>query len=490
MSLSKPQLIRAYPRLYAALGAISLITITTAVLRRYWRAKEKTRWIDALPGPPGIPIFGNMFQLEKLNYLPQQLEQWAWEYGPLYKIKVGQRVVVIISDPSIVQQQLKDRPHRLTRQPAVITVFKELKMHGLFSNEGEEWKLSRQWIAPVFSPGKVAKGKHMMTHHALLLRERFVEHARVHQATFDKWFPSDGAARVLYNPKEMPSLWEEIGERALAIMINFAFAHGKEDFISLKLIERLKSVFLSVNERVQSNFPTWRFYHTKQDRENLKTIEVLHEAVDQIIESLQKEQQDERKDERMHTLLESLLYEKAGEQEEDEENRILARSAEKASRLTLDQIKGNLLQVIIAGYETTANTTNNILHLLATQSSAQARFHAEVDSVLGSLAQSTSVDDLGPILQQDLTTLFPYTYAIVRESIRLHPASSFMATFTKEDWEIRGHVLPPGSLSILLVRTAALRRCPTPQPFEFRPERWIEAGENERKIMSLDSSGF
>lgn len=78
MSFSNQQLIRADPKLYAALGAISLVAVTTTVLRRYWRAKEKTRWIDVLPGPPGVPIFGNMFQLEKLDYLPLQLEQWAW----------------------------------------------------------------------------------------------------------------------------------------------------------------------------------------------------------------------------------------------------------------------------------------------------------------------------------------------------------------------------------------------------------------------------
>lgn len=66
-----------------------------------------------------------------------------------------------------------------------------------------------------------------MAHQALLLRERFIEHARAHQATLDQWFPSNGAARVLYNPKDMPSLWGEIGERALAVMVNFAFAHGK-----------------------------------------------------------------------------------------------------------------------------------------------------------------------------------------------------------------------------------------------------------------------
>lgn len=62
---------------------------------------------------------------------------WVFrEYGPLYKIRIGQRVIIIVSDPDIVQQQLRDRPHRLTRQPATIPVFKELKMHGLFSNEG------------------------------------------------------------------------------------------------------------------------------------------------------------------------------------------------------------------------------------------------------------------------------------------------------------------------------------------------------------------
>ena len=38
-----------------------------------------------IPGPTGIPIFGNSFQLE-LSKLPMILAHWGCHYGPLYKI--------------------------------------------------------------------------------------------------------------------------------------------------------------------------------------------------------------------------------------------------------------------------------------------------------------------------------------------------------------------------------------------------------------------
>ncbi|RUP31298.1 cytochrome P450, partial [Jimgerdemannia flammicorona] len=470
------------PNITVTLGVMSLATAAIALLS-YWRSFSKKQSKEIFPGPPGIPILGNLLQINP-NYFPLQLEQWSWEYGPIFKVKMPGVEWIVLSDPDIINQQLKERPNRYSRTTKLISLFKELRTHGLFSSEASDWKQSRQWIAPQFAPGKVARSKSLVIHHALLLRERLDEHAKNHQITYEKWFPKEDHVssavgkkhtdRVFYNPKELSPVWSEFSDRALAVIINYAFAH----------------VLATINHHLVTPLSTWRFYSTASDRDANKAVTLVNEVIDNIAESIRKDKENgKRKDEgHINTLLESLLYEKVGEGD-DFEDAELARSAEKASRLTLEQIKGNLIQVIIAGYDTTANTMNNILYAFACNPTVQARFHSEVDSILGDLAVSTSTSDLTEFFHQDPTVQFPYTYGVMRESMRLYSVAPLQMVESNEDTILDGHVLPKGTIMVHLYRPASLRSCPTGDPFEFKPERWIECTDEEKKIMAQNAYG-
>jgi hypothetical protein len=71
---------------------------------------ERTRTADAailreitdLPSPRGIPILGNALQLDPPR-LHQQLEGWAREFGPFYRLKLGKRDFVVVADHTAYQ---------------------------------------------------------------------------------------------------------------------------------------------------------------------------------------------------------------------------------------------------------------------------------------------------------------------------------------------------------------------------------------------------
>ena len=60
----------------------------------------KLRYAD-LPGPKGVPFFGNAFQLDK-DRLHQQLEGWAREFGPSFRVRIANRRMLILSDHKVV----------------------------------------------------------------------------------------------------------------------------------------------------------------------------------------------------------------------------------------------------------------------------------------------------------------------------------------------------------------------------------------------------
>jgi len=101
------------------------------------------RRVSDLPGPGGLPLLGNFLQLD-LARLHEILEGWAERYGPLYRYRMGPRSVVVVSDPHLSQQVLRQRPETFRRLSNVEPVFAEMGIAGVFSAEGDAWRAQRR----------------------------------------------------------------------------------------------------------------------------------------------------------------------------------------------------------------------------------------------------------------------------------------------------------------------------------------------------------
>lgn len=77
------------------------------------------------PGPPTLPILGNIHQVQhlELHYLLRtksclqmpsrdahlQFEKWAREYGPIYSLMLGTKVLIVLSSDEAVKELLDRR---------------------------------------------------------------------------------------------------------------------------------------------------------------------------------------------------------------------------------------------------------------------------------------------------------------------------------------------------------------------------------------------
>lgn len=113
---------------------------------------------------------------------------------------------------------------------------------------------------------------------------------------------------------------------------------------------------------------------------------------------------------------------------------LLMAETEDGERMSDAQARDEIVTLFLAGHETTANTLNWTWMLLAQHPEVEARFHAELDSVLGGRTPTLA----------DLKTL-PYTEMVIKESLRLYPPAWSYSRMALKDVEIAGYSVAAGT---------------------------------------------
>ena len=107
--------------------------------------------VEDLPGPRGLPVFGNALQFEPgANHAV--FERWAREYGPLFRFRFGKVTAIGVSEPALMTALLRHRPVELARSPRISTLIEELGFRGLFTAEGERWRRQRRLVMRALTP--------------------------------------------------------------------------------------------------------------------------------------------------------------------------------------------------------------------------------------------------------------------------------------------------------------------------------------------------
>jgi cytochrome P450 len=128
------------------------------------------------------------------------------------------------------------------------------------------------------------------------------------------------------------------------------------------------------------------------------------------------------------------------------------------------QLRDEVMTLLLAGHETTANALAWAWYLLATAPDVEARLHAEIDA-LGT----------GPLGADDLGRL-PYTRAVLAETMRLYPPAWIVGRRALDAYEVDGHVLAPRT--VVMMSQWLVHRDPRwwPDAESFQPERWLPGG--------------
>lgn len=68
------------------------------------------------PGPPTLPLIGNLHQMPTKN-AHLQFQKWAKEYGPVYSLMLGAKVAIVLSSDVVVKDLLDKRSSIYSGRP-------------------------------------------------------------------------------------------------------------------------------------------------------------------------------------------------------------------------------------------------------------------------------------------------------------------------------------------------------------------------------------
>jgi len=370
------------------------------------------------PGPRGLPLIGEArsFARDPLAFLTRAAEQ----YGDIVNFRLGRLDVFFVRHPDYVREVLITQRANFT-MTSLRAKINAVVGEGLFTSRGELHARQQRLMLPVFRKSRIEAYAGQMAELSRRMRDQWQAGTTIDIADEMMKLTMLIAAQALFE--------QDIGSDTRAVSRNIG--------ITLEFFTRLSSPFLKL--LLALPLPaTLRFK---------KAVRDLDTVIYRMIER-RRDSAATGKD------LLSLLM-----QAKDDQTNV---------HMTEKQLRDEVLTLLIAGHETTANVLAWTFYLLAQRPDAEQRMHDEAKAVLGGRAAFGAAD----------LDRLAYTRRVMQEGLRLYPPGWFVGRQAQADVKLGGYTVPRGA--VVLVSQYVTHRDARffEDPDRFKPERWEDGLED------------
>jgi cytochrome P450 len=373
--------------------------------------------VTSVPAVPGLPVLGNLlaFRSDRLA-----LQDEAMRVGPIARLQMLHVPVYVVSCADLAHRVLVDEAAAY-KKSAALQFLAPLLGDGLLTSEGETHKRHRKLLAPAFAPRRLAAYGEVMVAET--------------RAQLARWTPG----RELDLSREMMELTLAIAGRTLF----GADVRGDARTVAAGLELAMRSMEDNLTSIVQLGYRWPLPRHLRMRRAVAQLDEVVYRLI-----------ADGRR---------------AGTDRGDVLSMLLM-AAEDGQRLTDREVRDEVMTLLLAGHETTANALTWTWYELGRNPGALARLEDELRRVVGPDR---------PVTTDDLPDL-PWNLAVIEEAMRLHPPAYVTGREALRDVELGGHRLPKRSFVLVYIRGIHRRADYFPDPLAFRPERMLPEAKKAR----------
>lgn len=387
------------------------------------------RRIAELPGPRGLPFLGNALDVDTPR-MHLVLEKWTRQYGEYFRFSITHRQFLVVSNPQAIAAVLRDRPDGFQRSRRFSMIARELLFDGVLAANGERWRRQRPMVMAGFDPA------HTKSFFPALVRvtERFAR----------RWQRFAAAGEAI-------DLQGDLMRYTVDVTAGLAFGADVNTIESDgEVIQRhLDKVLPAFFKRAMAAFPYWHYFKLPADRQLDRHLAALDQAVAGFIaQARARIEREPTLRERPRNLIEAM---------------IAARDVE-GSGLDDGDVAGNVMTMLLAGEDTTANTLAWMIYLLHRNPEAARRAADEARQVIGAEPCARAHEQLSALR---------FIEACAHETLRLKPVVPLNTTQAVRDTVLDGIHVPAGTLVVCLMRPATLDEDHFANARAFDPERWL-----------------
>ncbi|XP_053538031.1 cytochrome P450 2F2 isoform X2 [Ictalurus punctatus] len=388
------------------------------------------------PGPRPIPIFGNLFQFNIKNPL-KDFEKLAEQYGNIYSLYIGTKPAVVLNGLKVIREALVTKSADFSGRPQNMLKDVTEGKGVIMADYGRQWKEHRRFA--LMTLRNFGLGKQSMENRILGEIEHLV--AKLEKYAGSSMYPQtlfhDAASNIIY-----------------LVLFGTRYDYGDE---TLKVYVRL----YSENAKL-ANGPWAMIYYAlpilrslplpfKKAFDNYSTLKIL-------TANMINKHKTTRVPGKPRDLVDCYLDEIDKKDNE--------------STFSEEQLLVYIINLHVAGTDTTSNTLlTSILYLMA-HPDIQKRCQKEIDVVLEGNSQPSFEDRHN----------MPYTQAVVHECQRIaRTAPLSVLHCTTRDTELMGYTIPKGTMIIPNLSSVLSEEGQWKFPHDFNPSNFLnEQGQFEK----------
>ncbi len=368
-------------------------------------------------GPaPGSWLFGHLKQLQgdALGMLDRAFEA----HGDVTAFRFGPIRALLLAHPDHVRHVLQSHHSNYNKRVVSYLRMKTVLGEGLLTSDGAFWQRQRRIAQPAFRHGRlIGFGPTMVAAAEDLL---------------ESWKPAAATGQEVDVHQEMMRLTLRIAGETLvgAEVKDQAAAVGRA----------MTRVFHDFHHRLYQLLPLPEWVPTAANRRLRRAKRTLDDLVLGIID--QRRRSGIERDDLLGLLMS-------------------ARDEETGQAMTDRQLRDEVMTLLLAGHETTANALAFTWYLLARHPEAAGKLRRELAEALG--GRSPTVDDLPQL---------PYTKMVIEESMRLLPPAWIVERRAIAEDTVGGVRIPAGC--VVMASAWVTHRHPGfwEDPERFDPERF------------------
>ncbi|KAG2099579.1 cytochrome P450 [Suillus discolor] len=421
--------------------AIIIAGTLIIILASIWIVKRRYQAARLLPLPPGPPrrwLLGNMMPK---SYVPFQFARWTEQYGPVFSLKQGHRIFVIIGRHQAAVDIMEKEGANLADRPRSIAVHETLSggLGMLLQGSGERLHRLRRVLHAGLQPKVAETYELMQTRHAKNLVLDVLNDPKNHQGHAMRY--SASVVMSFTYGKITPTSYTD----PEVVAINKALARSGQA--------------IQPGAYLVDTYPILRFvpgYLSQLKAWHKEDLALCNRQLDPVRRQM-------REGTARPSFARFMLEHQKQYQLEDKE---------------LEYLAGGIFG---AASDTTASAITFMIMAAAIHRDAQARVQEELDNVVGRTRLPTFDDQ----------EMLPQVTAFMLESLRWRPVvlGGFGHRATKDiTWN--NYLIPAGAT--VIGNHWAIANDPEvfPEPHKFNPQRWIDDAGRVRGDLKFFTFGF